>query len=352
MAKTGNYPFCTINANLAKVRVYDQRLRDLAAFSGAPKIVDAEIDLADVAGLIQGASKGEGMGNKFLSDIRPCTIILHMVRCFEALNDGFLTPTPLDDIDVINTELALADMDAVEKRINKVKKAGNKKGSDAELEMSLLTKLLPFLEEGKPAREFLDHKNITEKVKPDSGKHQQELDIVKELNLISSKPMLFVLNVDDQAMLNGNRFSSMVEEKYGVHSTHKVCSVIEEQTAQFDRPERLSFLEEYGVKEPCVEGLLRKSFDMLDLQAFFTVGPKMVHSWPIRKGTTAPKAAGEIHTDFEKKFIEADVSSWEKFIADGGEGKELARAEKKMTRVSDDYAMKDGEVFIVHHRAK
>ena len=332
IAKTGNYPFCTIDANLSKVSVFDPRLRELAAFSKAQKIVDVEIDLADVAGLIAGASKGAGLGNKFLADIRPCTIVLHMVRCFESAKDGFDTPTPLEDISVIVQELILSDMDAVEKRYQKVKSRG--KGDPEAL---FAKRLLEWLEAGKPANAF--------KTLPKS----EEPELMKQYQLLSVKPMLYVLNVDDASMKDGNQYSKQVEDKFGIDATCRVCSVIEEQTSQFTREERIDFLQEYGLDTPATDILLKKAYAMLKLQSFFTVGPQMAHGWPVTEGTNARDAAGEIHGDFQRHFIKGKVCPWSEFI----KHPTFAVAEQRgFMTVDKNYIMKDGDVFIVEHGAQ
>ena len=330
-AKTGNFPFCTINANLAKVDVYDDRSRQLAKFTGAPLVYDVKVDLADVAGLIAGAHKGEGLGNKFLADIRPCTTILHMVRCFTNEREGFDVPDPLGSIATIEAELVLSDLEALEKRVTKLMKT--KKASDPDLDFS--TRLKAHLEEGKPARDF----------KLSKGNEAFEKGIISEVGLLSTKPTLLVLNVDDASVAQGNKFSKLVEEKFGVENTVRVCSLIEEQTAQFDREERLAFLDEYDIKEPSVDVLLRKVFAQLKLQSFFTVGPKMVKAWSIPQNTVTRDAAGEIHTDFKKYFHHAKVLPWDEFL----KHKNLSQAEAAMRSVDGEEVMKDGDVFIVEH---
>lgn len=328
-AKTGNFPFCTINANLSKVAVYDERLRTLAKFTGAQKIVDVEIDLADVAGLIEGASKGAGLGNKFLADIRPCNIILHMVRCFESAKDGFDTPTPIQDIAVITNELVLADLDVMEKRFHKNK---SKKSTDPEL--LFCKKALDLLSDGKP----MTHMNI---------KSIEEKKLVHEYGLLSAKPTLYVLNVDDVSLAKGNKYSAMVEQEYGESNTVRVSAAIEEQTSQFTREECLEFLREYGIARPSGELLLRRVYDLLHLQSFFTVGPLMSHGWSVEKGATAKQAAGEIHGDFEEHFLNAKVMQWDALIKCAN----LASAEMLMTTVDAKYVMQDGDVMIVNHSA-
>ena len=328
-AKTGNYPFCTIDANLAKVGVYDDRLRRLAAFTGAQKIIDVDVDLADVAGLIEGASKGLGLGNKFLNDIRPCNVVLHMVRCFESPKDGFDTPDPLQDISTIINELIFADVEMMDKRHAKYR---SRKANDPELLFS--KKVLDWLSDGKPVETF----------KTGNAQEQQWL---KEYGLLTAKPTIFVLNVDDASVAAGNAFSKLVEEKYGEDRTCRVSAAVEEQTSQFSREERLVFLQEYGIQRPAGEVLLEKVYRLLKLQSFFTVGPLMAHGWSVVQGATAKEASGEIHGDFATHFIAAKVMPWEKFI----QCPNLASAELQMTRVDSKYIMQDGDVMIVEHSA-
>lgn len=333
-AKTGNFPFCTIDANLARVPVYDERLRKLAAFSGAQKIVDVEVDLADVAGLIAGASKGAGLGNKFLSDIRHCNIILHLVRCFESAKNGFDAPRPLDDISTILNELVLADLDVMEKRHGKLHR--NKKASDPEVLFS--RRVVDWLSEGKPAKDLPLQKSQL----------HLENQWLKELSLLSAKPMLFVLNVDDESVKSGNEFSKMVEDSFG-GNTVRVSAAIEEQTAQMgNREERMQFLEAYDIVVPSADVLMSKVHSMLNLQSFFTVGPLMAHGWSVRKGASVKEASGEIHGDFEKHFVSARVSPWEMFTSSAN----LASAEMKMDQVNEKYLIHDGDVLIVEHSAK
>ena len=332
-AKTGNYPFCTIDANLSKVSVFDERLRTLQKFAKSETVVDVEIDLADVAGLIEGASKGAGLGNKFLADIRPCTIILHMVRCFESAKDGFDAPDPLKDIDTIVNELIIADIEAMEKRYQKMR---SKKAGDPEAVFQ--KRLIDWLSDGKPANAFGGGKLTA-----------VEQDNMKQYQLLSIKPMMYVLNIDEDSVItNGNKFSKAVEEKFGEDSTCKVCSVIEEQTSQFGEEERFALLQEYGLQRPMTEVLLRKAYKMLKLQSFFTIGPIMSHGWAITEGTTAKEAAGEIHGDFTKYFESAKVCPWDKFVTYPN----LKSAEDNgFVKVDGKYPMKDGDVFLVEHSA-
>jgi GTP-binding protein YchF len=328
LAKTGNYEFCTIDANLSKATIYDHRLYELARFTGAQQIVPAQLDVADVAGLIAGASKGAGLGNKFLSDIRPVNIVLHMVRCFESAKDGFGTPDPLGGIEVIDTELILADLQSVEKRLAKLR---SRKASDAELVFTQLVHA--HLEEGKAAR--------TIKLKRD------QVAWLNDMQLLSAKPTLFVLNVDEGSMKDGNQHSRQVATAMGAENVLNVCSVIEEQTAQMTRDDRLAFLEEYGVKLPQSEAVLERVRAMLGLQTFFTVGPKMAHAWQVPKGTSVQDAAGEIHRDFTKHFLGAKALHYSKYISHAG----YRAADDALRTVPGESAIEDGAVLVVSHQA-
>ncbi|EAN94221.1 putative GTP-binding protein [Trypanosoma cruzi] len=328
-AKTGNFPFCTINANLARVPVVDDRLRRLAAFAGAQRIVDVEIDLADVAGLIEGASKGAGLGNKFLADIRPCTILLHMVRCFESAKDGFDAPTPLDDISIIVNELVLADLEAMEKLLHKNRKT--RRAGDAALEFC--QRVVSWLQDGMPVSYM-------------KLKTEEERQWLQQYQLLSAKPMLFVLNMDEASVVTGNKFAAEVEEKFGTERTCRVSASLEEQTSQLaSRDERLMFLQEYGIDLPRGEVLLRNAYRLLRLQSFFTVGPLMAHGWTTKVGATAKEASGEIHSDMEKYFRRARVMPYSEFLSKPN----LEAAEMQMAFVDAKHIMKDGDVMIVEH---
>lgn len=331
LAKTGNFPFCTINANFAKVPVVDERLRKLAVFSGANKIIDVEIDLADVAGLIEGASKGAGLGNKFLNDIRPCTILLHMVRCFESVKDGFDRPTPLEDIATIINELVLADLEVMEKLLHKNKET-RKKGDSA---VAFCQRVVSWLQEGKPISDM-------------KLKNEEEWNLLQQYQLFTAKPMVFVLNMDEASVVKGNEFSTMVKNKFGVERVLCVSACIEEQTSHLpSREERLMFLAEYGINVPQSEMILRHAYRLLRLQSFFTVGPLMAHGWSIKEGATVKEASGEIHSDMERHFLRAKVLPYNEFIT----RQNFEAAERQMIYVDAKYIMKDGDVIIVEHSA-
>ncbi|GET89834.1 GTP binding protein, putative [Leishmania tarentolae] len=335
LAKTGNFPFCTIDANTSKVPVFDPRLRQLAQFTQAEKIVDVEVDLTDVAGLIAGASKGAGLGNKFLADIRNCAVLLHTVRCFESPKEGFDTPHPLEDIHVILSELVLSDLEVVEKRMRKVQKT--MKAQD--MEYSFLKRLHQWLEEGGAAADMPAKAKLT----------GAEKDLLQSYDLLSNKPMMFVLNVEERDVKDGNAFACEVEAAFGAERTCRVSAAIEEQTSQLaSREEQQMFLEEYGIDVPRGQVLMKQVYELLKLQSFFTVGPKMARGWTVPQGATARQAAGEIHSDFEKNFLRAKVMAWDKFI----EKPNLESAEMQMRTVNDRYTMQDGEVFIVEHNTQ
>lgn len=333
-AKTGNFPFCTIDANTSKVPVIDPRLRQLATFTGAEKIVDVSVDLTDVAGLIAGASKGAGLGNKFLADIRNCSVLLHTVRCFESAKDGFDTPTPLQDIHVITGELVLSDLEVVEKRLQKLQRV--RRSGDVEVE--LLRRLQLWLEENKTVSEWMRVGRLS----------AAERELMQRLDLLSMKPMVFVLNVDEMSVRDGNSFSKAVVDRFGSEQTCIVSAAIEEQTAQIaSREERLLFLEEYGIRVPRGEVLMHQVYKLLRLQSFFTVGPKMAHGWTVPAGSTVRQAAGEIHSDFEQNFVKAKVMAWDEMITKPN----LESAEMQMRRESEKYLIADGDVVVVEHNS-
>ncbi|CCW70502.1 unnamed protein product [Phytomonas sp. Hart1] len=346
LAKTGNFPFCTIDANISKVPVLDKRLRALASFTGAKTVIDVEVDLVDVAGLIEGASKGIGIGNKFLADIRLCSVLLHMVRCFESARDGFGTPTPLEDTKIVLNELLLSDLEVMEKKIHKAGKMGKSS------EVAFMRRVAAGLESGIPARDLRGPSATSFAC---AVARQKKVTLTPEeerwLNsyqLFSDKPMIFVLNVEESSVKEGNTFSRTVEEAYGADRTCRISASFEEQLSQMDsHHDRLLFLEEYGIDTPCSEFLIKRAYDLLRLQSFFTVGPVMAHGWTVAYGSSAREAAGEIHSDFEKHFLSAKVLPWDVFIKKPN----LESAEMQMQKVDATYKMRDGDIMIVKHGA-
>jgi len=331
-AQAANYPFCTIEPNIGKVNVPDFRLEKLTKIAGSQEIIPAQIEFVDIAGLVRGASTGEGLGNKFLSHIREVDAIINVVRCFEDENITHVEGQvdPLRDIELIQLELIIADMESLEKRIPALeKKARLDKEAAAQIEVA--KKVLEVLRDGKAAR-------LT-KIKSEEEK------IFKELQLITSKPQLFVCNLKEHE-LAGNKYSALVE-KFGQQNSYqvlKICAQIEAEVAGLETDEeKKEFLESVGLEETGLAQIIKSSYHLLNLITFFTVGPKECHAWTLKKDSSAPKAAGVIHTDFEKGFIRAETISYEDYINLGGE--EGAKTAGKLRLEGKDYITQDGDVF-------
>jgi len=331
-AQAANYPFCTIEPNIGKVNVPDFRLEKLTKIAGSQEIIPAQIEFVDIAGLVRGASTGEGLGNKFLSHIREVDAIINVVRCFEDENITHVEGQvdPLRDIELIQLELIIADMESLEKRIPALeKKARLDKEAAAKIEVA--KKVLEVLKDGKAAR-------LT-KIKSEEEK------IFKELQLIPSKPQLFVCNLKEHE-LAGNKYSDLVE-KFGKENSYqvlKICAQIEAEVAGLETDEeKKEFLESVGLEETGLAQIIKSSYHLLNLITFFTVGPKECHAWTLKKDSSAPKAAGVIHTDFEKGFIRAETISYEDYVNLGGE--EGAKTAGKLRLEGKDYITQDGDVF-------
>lgn len=334
-AESANYPFCTIEPNVGVVAVPDERLKVLTEMYNAKKTVPTAIEFYDIAGLVKGASKGEGLGNKFLGHIREVAAIVHVVRCFEDPNvvhvDGRIDP--LSDIETINMELVLSDMEVLERRIQKTTK--NLKGDKSlQGELDILKRLADFLGEGKSARAMeLD---------------EDEAEFVKSLDLLSYKPIIYAANVseDEAGAKEDNDFVKQVREFAATEDSDviTVCAKIEEEISQLDDDEKEMFLEELGIEESGLDKLVKASYHLLDLISFLTAGEPEVRAWTIKRGTKAPGAAGKIHTDFEKGFIRAETIAYDKLIECGGN---LATAKEKGLIRSEgkDYVVKDGDVM-------
>jgi GTP-binding protein YchF len=332
-AQAANYPFCTIEPNIGKVNVPDLRLEKLAKIAGSQVIIPAQIEFVDIAGLVRGASKGEGLGNKFLSHIREVDAIINVIRCFEDENITHVEGgvDPLRDIELIQLELIIADMESLEKRIPALeKKARLDKEIAAQIEIA--KRVLEVLKAGKAARAA-------------EMKSAEEEKILKNLQLITSKSQLFVCNLKDHE-LAGNQYSQAVE-KFGQANGFKVlkiCAQIEAEVAGLEsEAEKMEFLESVGLAETGLAQIVRNSYQLLDLITFFTVGPKECHAWMLKKGSSAPKAAGVIHTDFEKGFIRAETISYADYVNLGGE--EGAKNAGKLRLEGKDYLVADGDVF-------
>lgn len=328
-----NYPFCTIEPNVGVVEVPDPRLQKLAEIVKPQRIVPAIVEFVDIAGLVAGASKGEGLGNQFLANIRQTDAIAHVVRCFE--NDNVVHVAgrvdPVADIEVINTELALADLATVEKslgRHSKVARAGGDK--EAQRLVAVLEKVLAGLDAGRPVRAL--------------ALAAEEMRLLRPLCLLTAKPTLYIANVDEQG-LEGNRLLAQVQAHASAEGAPvvPVCAALEAAIADLDDEEKAVFLAELGLTEPGLNRVIRAAYDLLGLQTFFTAGAKEVRAWTIHKGDTAPQAAGVIHSDFEKGFIRAQTIAYEDFIAYGGE--QGAKEAGKMRSEGKDYVVKDGDVM-------
>ena len=327
-----NYPFCTIEPNVGIVEVPDARLAKLVAIAKPQKTIPAVVEFVDIAGLVAGASKGEGLGNKFLANIRETDAIAHVVRCFVDDNVVHVAGKidPLSDIETINTELALADLATVEKtmaRYAKVAKSGDK---EAQRIMAVLEKVLPVLNQARPARSV--------------ALSREEQQVLQPLCLMTAKPAMYVANVDENGF-SGNPLLARVEEYAKAEGAPVVaiCAAIEAQMADLDDEEKKIFLADMGLDEPGLDRLIRAGYALLGLQTYFTAGPKEVRAWTVQIGATAPQAAGVIHTDFEHGFIRAEVISYADFIACKGE--QGAKEAGKMRLEGKDYVVRDGDVM-------
>jgi GTP-binding protein YchF len=310
-AQAANYPFCTIDPNTGVVTVPDERLAKIAALIKPKSLVPTTMEFIDIAGLVEGASKGEGLGNQFLGHIRATDAVCHVVRCFDDPEVIHVAGgvNPLHDIDIINTELLLADLDTVEKRNTKVERSAKASSADQKIksEHAMLQKLLAVLNAGKPARTA----DLTE----------DEKLIARELFLITMKPQLYVANVDEAGLTDGNAYTALVEQRAKEEGAQvvSICGALEAEIAQLDPAERLEFLESLGLQEPGLNRLIHSAYRLLDLITYFTAGVQEVRAWTIKRGTKAPGAAGVIHSDFEKGFIKADCYASDDLFIYGSE---------------------------------
>ena len=334
-AQAANFPFCTIEPNVGSIIVPDERLNKIAELVKPQNIVPTTVEIVDIAGLVKGASKGEGLGNKFLSNIRECEAIIHVIRCFDNPNvvhvEGSINP--IRDKEIIDIELQLKDLETVEtrlKRIEKQAKTGNDK--EAQKTYQLLEKIKQTLEAGKSARVL----NLS----------QEEKDRIKDLNLLTIKPVLYVCNVDEASAKTGNQYSQQIE-KVATEENAEVLIItaqMESEIAALETyEEKQMFLSELGLDEPGVSKLIKKAYKLLNLQTYFTAGVKEVRAWTIKKGWTAPQAAGVIHSDFEKGFIKAEVISYNDFIKYGSEA--ACREAGKLRIEGKEYIVQDGDIM-------
>jgi len=330
-----NYPFCTIDPNVGIVNVPDPKLAAIAAIVKPAKVVPTVVEFVDIAGLVSGASKGEGLGNQFLAHIRETHAILHLVRCFEDEDVTHVAGRidPLDDIATIDTELLLADLETVEKSLQRAERQAKTNEKKAVAWRNLLARVLEALEAGVPIREVsLDKDQRTE---------------LKTLHLITAKPVMYVANVDEAGNADNPHVRAVLDKAAadGVPAV-VICAALEAELAQLDAEEQQEFLAHLGLSEPGLNRMIAAAYSLLGLQTFYTAGPKEVRAWTVRRGATAPQAAGEIHTDFERGFIRAEVIAYDNFIARNGE--QGAKAAGEMRLEGKDYVVAEGDV--IHFR--
>lgn len=333
-AEAANYPFCTIEPNKAIVTVPDERLKKLTEIAKPQKVLNATIEFVDIAGLVKGASKGEGLGNQFLGNIRETAAIVHVVRCFEDDNVVHVNakPDPKDDIETINTELIFADLQQLEKKIERVGKQikGDKKLQPV---LDIANELKTHFEGGATASAFTDRDTDTARA------------FFKEMQFLTDKKVIYAANVDEDGLAEDNPYVKIVREIADAQGaeTVKLCAKIEEEMAGMSKEERYEFLESMGATESGLEQVIRKGYHALDLISYFTAGEKEVRAWTIGRGWTAPQAAGVIHTDFERGFIRAEVIAYDDYVANGGE--QGSKAAGVMRVEGKDYVVKDGDVM-------
>ena len=334
-AESANYPFCTIDPNVGVVTVPDERLNWLCELYNSEKVIPAIIEFVDIAGLVRGASKGEGLGNQFLSHIREVDAIVHVVRCFEDSNVVHVEGSvdPIRDIETINLELIFSDLDVLERRLMKAQK-GQKSGDKALMaEAKLLERLKVHLEDGQVARRF-------------EPENDEEAAILKDMNLLTYKKVIYATNVKEDELATGNEFVERVQAFAAEEGSEAfiVCAQIEQEIAELDEEEKLMFLEDLGISQSGLDRLIAASYKLLGLISYLTAGPKEVRAWTIVNGTKAPGAAGKIHSDFERGFIRAEVVAYDDLHASGSY---TAAKEKGLVRVEGkEYVVKDGDIML------
>ncbi len=333
-AQAANYPFCTIDPNIGVVSVPDERLDRISAIVKPNRIVPTTMEFVDIAGLVAGASKGEGLGNQFLGHIRSTDAVAHIVRCFDDPNVIHVAGkvNPLDDIDVINTELLLADLESVEKRYAKTEKiARNSTDAKVKSEASALQKLLEALQAGRPARTV----DLTD----------DERLAARDLNLITAKPMLYVANVDEAGLKEKNEWVAAVEQRAQEENSQvvRICGALEAEIALLEQSERAEFLAELGLAEPGLDRLIHSAYRLLDLITYFTAGVQEVRAWTIRRGTKAPGAAGVIHSDFERGFIRAEAYHCDDLFTLGSE--QAVKEKGHYRSEGKEYVVRDGDIL-------
>jgi ribosome-binding ATPase len=334
-AQAANYPFCTIEPNVGNVAVPDPRLYRLAEIASSAKVVETQLAFVDIAGLVRGASKGEGLGNQFLGNIREVDAIVHVLRCFE---DGDVTHVegkvdPIADAETVETELMLADLESLEKRVPNLQKKGQQGDKEAKAAATVLGRALDLLRDGKPAR-------LTD------AKDPEEARLLDQAQLLTAKPVLYVCNVEEAAAGEGNAHSARVFAKAAAEGAQAVVvsAAIEAEIATMAAEDRGEFLAELGLAETGLARVIRAGYTLLQLLTFFTVGPKEARAWTVHDGAKAPQAAGEIHTDFERGFIRAETIAYDDYVACGGEAG--ARDAGKLRQEGKEYVVRDGDVML------
>ena len=324
-AQAANFPFCTIDPNVGIVPVPDERLEKLIEVSKSKKKINTTISFVDIAGLVEGASKGEGLGNKFLSHIREVDAIIHMIRCFDSDDIQNVNPTvdPIRDLEIIETEMMLADLESIQKRLEK----NNKKNID-EVQLKILEIALDCINNDKNIQILHD---------------QFEKKLINQSGLLSVKPKIFVCNVDEESVQAGNKYTESFIKKFGENNTLIVSADIENQINQLENEEKENYMKMIGLKKTGLNMLIQKGYNILKLETYFTSGPEETRAWTIQKNCTAPKAAGEIHTDFEKGFIRAETVAYEDFITN--QGWVNSKTNGKMRLEGKDYIVKDGDIL-------
>ncbi|OHT21889.1 redox-regulated ATPase YchF [Edaphosphingomonas haloaromaticamans] len=334
-AQAANYPFCTIEPNVGQVAVPDPRMAEIARIAGSAKILETQLAFVDIAGLVRGASKGEGLGNQFLANIREVDAIVHVLRCFE---DGDITHVegkvdPIADAETVETELMLADLESLEKRVPAFAKKAAQGDKEAKAAASVLGQALDLLRDGKPAR-------LTE------PKDEDEKRIFETAQLLTAKPVLYVCNVEEASAANGNAHSARVFEKAAAEGARAVIvsAAIEAEIVGLDPADRADFLSDLGLQETGLARVIRAGYDLLHLITFFTAGPKETRAWTVEKGAKAPQAAGVIHTDFERGFIRAETIAYADYVAYKGEAG--AREAGKLRSEGKEYVVQDGDIML------
>jgi GTP-binding protein YchF len=337
-AQAANYPFCTIEPNVGQVAVPDARLDKLAEIAGSQKTIPTQLAFVDIAGLVRGASKGEGLGNQFLGNIREVDAVVHVLRCFvdDDVQHVDNRVDPIADAETVETELMLADLESLEKSVPAFQKKAASGDKESKVAAAVLGRALDLLREGKPARLVEPH-------------DEEEARIFNQAQLLTAKPVLYVCNVEEDSAADGNEFSARVFEKAQAEGAQAVIvsAAIEADLGGMDEAERIEFLESMGLHETGLTRVIRAGYELLHLITFFTVGPKEARAWTVHRGASAPEAAGEIHSDFQKGFIRAETIAYDDFIALGGEAR--AREAGKLRAEGKAYVVQDGDVMHFLH---